>query len=263
MRDAVVGSIADLLLLGALAWAARRLLDRPRDPYVLVGWVGALAAWLSNLLDRFGLHRITAPGSARGTVDWIPIAAGSGSPMDLADLVILAAALMLAGRFLLQRTFSPHHRTSQRIALAAGVAIVTAVSLVGAFHADDGVHVRPVTLVPTTRIMGGVPAGQTAAGANAIQWLIVTGSTITIDWSVEVVTVNGDQVRGTRVDRSHAIYLYVRVIGPESLDLYLPIGAAACEWHQLSGPTPTSVLSWECNSGTPALSLSDPPTRIG
>ncbi|MCW2510509.1 MAG: hypothetical protein JWP68_3657 [Modestobacter sp.] len=45
---------------------------RRRRQAVLVAGARMIGGWGSNLLDRLGLHRATAPGSARGAVDPAP-----------------------------------------------------------------------------------------------------------------------------------------------------------------------------------------------
>jgi len=94
------GAIADaagaVLVVAGLAL----LLRRPRRPAVLFGGALVAAGWTSNLLDRFGLHECTAPGSVRGVVDFIPT--GGGSRSNLADgwialgIVVSAAAMVAA-----------------------------------------------------------------------------------------------------------------------------------------------------------------------
>src|SRR3954454_4978389 len=66
---AVWNLVGALLVVVALAV----LLRRPRGRSVLAGAALIAAGWTSNLLDRFGVHQLTAPGSVRGVVDFIPI----------------------------------------------------------------------------------------------------------------------------------------------------------------------------------------------
>jgi hypothetical protein len=47
-----------------------------------------LGGWSSNLLDRLGMHYLTAPGSVRGAVDFLHL---GGAYYNLADLFIIAA----------------------------------------------------------------------------------------------------------------------------------------------------------------------------
>jgi lipoprotein signal peptidase len=65
------GAVLDLLSLELLTLLAFVLVRRPRPALVLVPGMLAIAGWGSNLLDRLGLHRITAPGSDRGAVDFV------------------------------------------------------------------------------------------------------------------------------------------------------------------------------------------------
>jgi MYXO-CTERM domain-containing protein len=90
-----VGAVADAI--GALLVLAGvvLLLRRPRRPAVLLGGALVAAGWTSNLLDRFGLHEWTAPGSVRGVVDFIPT--GGGSRSNVADAWIALGVLVLVG----------------------------------------------------------------------------------------------------------------------------------------------------------------------
>jgi hypothetical protein len=50
-----------------------------------------IAGWSSNLIDRLGMHQVTAPGSVRGAVDFIHL----GRPYyNLADVVIVGATAL-------------------------------------------------------------------------------------------------------------------------------------------------------------------------
>jgi lipoprotein signal peptidase len=62
------------------------------------------AGWTSNLLDRFGVHELTAPGSVRGVVDFIPI--GAQSRANVADVWILVGLVMLVS-VLVRRMSTP------------------------------------------------------------------------------------------------------------------------------------------------------------
>jgi lipoprotein signal peptidase len=93
--DPVQGAVANVigvLLIGAgVAW----LMRRARSPAVLVGTGLVAAGWTSNLLDRFGVHRVSAPGSRRGVVDFIP--SGGVSRCNVADIWIVLGVLLLLG----------------------------------------------------------------------------------------------------------------------------------------------------------------------
>jgi lipoprotein signal peptidase len=71
----ITGALLDLLDFGLLSVAVS-VLARRRAPTAVVV-LGALmtGGWGSNLLDRLGLHYWTAPGSARGAVDFIHLGA--------------------------------------------------------------------------------------------------------------------------------------------------------------------------------------------
>src|SRR3954449_1408351 len=97
-----VGAVADAVGAALVLVGVTLLLRRPRRPAVLLGAALVAAGWTSNLLDRFGLHELTAPGTVRGVVDFIP--SGGRSRSNLADawialglLVLVVAALRRRG----------------------------------------------------------------------------------------------------------------------------------------------------------------------
>jgi lipoprotein signal peptidase len=104
------GAIADAV--GALLVVAGvgLLLRTPRRPSVLVGAGLVAAGWTSNLLDRFGLHELTAPGSVRGVVDFIP--SGGRSRANVADLWIALGVTVLVAA-MLRRKSMRHRRVRQ------------------------------------------------------------------------------------------------------------------------------------------------------
>jgi hypothetical protein len=63
----------DVLGLAVLIRSGSILLRRPRHPLFLVAGALMISGWGSNLLDRSGMHILTAPGSSRGAVDFIPV----------------------------------------------------------------------------------------------------------------------------------------------------------------------------------------------
>jgi lipoprotein signal peptidase len=87
----VTGPLVDLLALGLLVVIGSSLVRRLRRPLLLVAGALMIAGWGSNLLDRLGVHAVTAPGSDRGAVDFIPL-----GPVffNLADVVIVAATVL-------------------------------------------------------------------------------------------------------------------------------------------------------------------------
>jgi hypothetical protein len=64
-----------------------------------------IGGWSSNLLDRLGMHHVTAPGSVHGAVDFIHL---GGPYMNLADVVIVGATAL----FLMARC-APGNRTDR------------------------------------------------------------------------------------------------------------------------------------------------------
>src|SRR3954470_21472203 len=109
-----VGAVADAVGLALVALGVTALLRRPRRPPVLFGAALVAAGWTSNLLDRFGLHELTAPGTVRGVVDFIP--SGGGSRSNLADgwialgVVVLVVATVRRRAELRRRGALPRRR---------------------------------------------------------------------------------------------------------------------------------------------------------
>src|SRR6266545_8201875 len=90
----VSGALSDVIGGVALVAAVRQLLGRRRSTCVVLGGGMVIAGWVSNILDRLGLHNWTAPGSARGVVDFIPD--GTPGRSNVADVCIVVGALLLA-----------------------------------------------------------------------------------------------------------------------------------------------------------------------
>src|SRR4051794_10422215 len=84
----VTGALLDLLDLGLVSIAVSVLVRRRRPAVVLVSGALMMAGWGSNLLDRLGLHYFTAPGSARGAVDFVHI---GNLYSTVADFVVVGA----------------------------------------------------------------------------------------------------------------------------------------------------------------------------
>src|SRR5437870_9295201 len=149
----VSGAFADVVgavvLLAAIGWLLRR-----RHPVVvLLGGGLVIAGWVSNLLDRLGLHNVTAPGSARGVVDFIP--AGGPGRYNVADLWIICGTVLLAYAAV-RRCRSRQPRT--RIASPAGwprgahgrivvlIVVLAVIALAVASALDHGGVESPTTL---------------------------------------------------------------------------------------------------------------------
>jgi lipoprotein signal peptidase len=87
----VWGPLLDLLNVGLLSLAGVLLVRRRRRTQALVTGALMIGGWGSNLLDRLGMHSVTAPGSVRGAVDFIPL----GPPhWNVADFVIIGATVL-------------------------------------------------------------------------------------------------------------------------------------------------------------------------
>jgi lipoprotein signal peptidase len=141
--EALPGGLLDLLDAGLVMLAIALLLRRPRPTIVLVSGTLMISGWCSNLLDRLGLHYLTAPGSARGAVDFVSI---GSMVFNLADFVIMGATplflLVASMSFLRVRVTMPdpagaepaltskRHRPVARLsALAAAVSLVALVGI--------------------------------------------------------------------------------------------------------------------------------------
>jgi lipoprotein signal peptidase len=112
VRGVFADVIGGVVLIAAVWW----LLRRRRPMSVLFGVGLIVAGWVSNILDRLGLHNWTAPGSARGVVDFIP-GAGPGR-CNVADLWIVVGALLLAYAFARRRPTRAGHREQDPVASA-------------------------------------------------------------------------------------------------------------------------------------------------
>jgi lipoprotein signal peptidase len=95
----VTGALLDLLDVGLLSIALAVLVRHRRPLAVVVPGALVIGGWASNLLDRLGMHYLTAPGSVRGAVDFIHV---GGVNFNAADFFIMAATplfvLAIAGR---------------------------------------------------------------------------------------------------------------------------------------------------------------------
>ncbi|HEY0448489.1 signal peptidase II [Actinophytocola sp.] len=89
--DPVTGALLDLMDFGLLSAAAFVMIRRRQPALVLVPGAMMVGGWISNLLDRLGMHYVTAPGSVRGAVDFIPL-----GPIryNVADVFIFCGTLL-------------------------------------------------------------------------------------------------------------------------------------------------------------------------
>jgi lipoprotein signal peptidase len=135
----VIGTIA---LIVAVLWLARR----PRPTGVLLGGALIVGGWASNILDRLGLHNVTAPGSARGVVDFIPD--GTPGRSNTADACIAVGAVLF-GYAIVRRRWSGERRDGNlgrqppgvrtRMVVVIVLLAVIALAVTGALN-HDGVH---------------------------------------------------------------------------------------------------------------------------
>jgi len=92
----VSGSLLDFLAVGVIGTAVSVLARRRRPILVLIPGALMIGGWGSNLLDRLGMHHVTAPTSARGAVDFIPLGPVSWNVADLFIVVGTSLCLLVA-----------------------------------------------------------------------------------------------------------------------------------------------------------------------
>jgi lipoprotein signal peptidase len=147
----VTGALLDLMDFALVSIAAVVLARRQRHAAVTVCGSLMVGGWASNLLDRLGMHYLTAPGSVRGAVDFFSVGPGC---WNLADFFIIGATplfllvtVWLARRAANQPVANPGRpaiRHSPRARMptvaVAGAALIMTVAL-GAAH--DGGLTKP------------------------------------------------------------------------------------------------------------------------
>jgi lipoprotein signal peptidase len=140
------GAVADVIgtvaLIVAVLWVARR----PRPTGVLLGGALIVGGWTSNILDRLGLHNVTAPGSARGVVDFIPD--GTPGRSNTAD-VCIAVGAVLFGYTIVRRRWTGQRGDGNpgrqlpgvraRLVVVIVLLVVIALAVTSALN-HDGVH---------------------------------------------------------------------------------------------------------------------------
>jgi lipoprotein signal peptidase len=89
--DPATGALLDLMDFGVLSAAALVLIRRRPPALILVPGALMVGGWISNLLDRLGIHHLTAPGSVRGAVDFIPL---GSIRYNVADVFIVGGTLL-------------------------------------------------------------------------------------------------------------------------------------------------------------------------
>ena len=150
----VTGALLDLADFGLVSIAAAMLARRRRPVAITVCGSLMVGGWASNLLDRLGMHYLTAPGSIRGAVDFI----GVGSRCwNLADFLIMGAtplfllvtvwlALRPANRSVAnpaRQAIRSAPRARVPIVAVAGAALTMTVALGATHHGDLTKPSRP------------------------------------------------------------------------------------------------------------------------
>lgn len=89
--DPVTGALLDFAGFGLLSVAVVVLVRRRLPVMILISGALMTGGWISNLLDRLGMHYWTAPGSVRGAVDFIPL---GWLHYNVADVFIASGTLL-------------------------------------------------------------------------------------------------------------------------------------------------------------------------
>ena len=102
-EDRLTGALLDLLAVGLLGVCLSALARRRRPALIVISGTLMVGGWSSNLLDRLGLHHWSAPGSARGAVDFIKLGHNSWNVADLfiivgTSLFVLTGSLAMVAR---------------------------------------------------------------------------------------------------------------------------------------------------------------------
>lgn len=124
--DPTTGALLDLIDFGLLTTAAFVLVRRRPPAVILVPGGLMVGGWISNLFDRLGLHYVTAPGSVRGAVDFIPL---GSIRYNVADVFIVCGTLLFVTAVTLGTLSTnrppprpPHNRHHRRRTWLSGVA---------------------------------------------------------------------------------------------------------------------------------------------
>jgi lipoprotein signal peptidase len=96
----LTGPLIDVVSCGMLSLAVIVLVRRRRPAVVLVSGALAIAGWSSNLLDRLAMHRVNAPGSPRGAIDFLP---SDGHFYNIADVILGSTVVFVAAVCALSR----------------------------------------------------------------------------------------------------------------------------------------------------------------
>lgn len=168
LRDAlsrpVSGAVLDVVDATVLAAVTLLFVRVARSRAVALTGGAVLSGWISNMGDRLGLHFLTAPGSVRGVVDFVPF---DGHYWNLADFVILggsAAFVAALARSALRRAVVPARVPAPRRRpgwsgrrawlLAAGLGAVVLLAAVGVTSGGTLDHPRRSAVAPTRTSTG-------------------------------------------------------------------------------------------------------------
>ena len=134
--DPVTGALLDFVDFGVLGFAVFVLARVRLTALALIPGALMMGGWISNLLDRLGMHYWTAPGSVRGAVDFIPLGRIYYNVADVfiavgTLLFLIALGVLALNRSTRSWTQLPHHRFRSRAWLSAAAAAVCLLGLVG------------------------------------------------------------------------------------------------------------------------------------
>jgi lipoprotein signal peptidase len=160
------GALLDLLDFGVLSLAVVGLMRCRRPAMVLVPGALLIGGWCSNLLDRLGMHYLTAPGSVRGAVDFIHVGHRAYNVADFFIIVftlpfVVTTAVSYLGKRSAKRPVTAGAKTHRRprvrtwawlTAFAGSVFLITVVG-VGAAH--YGGLTEPVASPAGGHVIGG------------------------------------------------------------------------------------------------------------
>jgi lipoprotein signal peptidase len=141
----VTGALLDLVDFGLVSIAAAILARRRCRAAVAVCGSLMIGGWASNLLDRLGMHYLTAPGSIRGAVDFISFDGRCWNPADF--FIVGATPLLLLATARLPRCAANRPSPTKRehairnslrarvpTVAVAGAALIMTVALGAAHH---------------------------------------------------------------------------------------------------------------------------------
>ncbi len=164
----IAGAVADVVGAVAIVAAVGWLVRRERPTGVLLGGGLIIGGWTSNILDRLGLHNLTAPGSARGVVDFIPD--GTPGRSNVADVCIVAGAVVLAFTLVRHRLSGQprdptpgNYRAGVRVRIVVLILLLAVITLAVTSAVDDGgAHAPAAQSLPVqamTRVIGYLISG--------------------------------------------------------------------------------------------------------